>query len=407
MIVKEHLELGHLGSRKIYDYIINSYFIVDKRILKELIETIIKACILCVSAKNNNFRLNLGSHLLNDYKVGEIIALDYYEFSGIKSKTNFNSNYVLVILDVISAYITLYYTDKISSSFTIRSIMSYIGIHGRPSYIWTDNAQCFRSTSMVSFCKSEKMHLLTTSPQKSSTHGLIERKIYSIKLLVKILNEGDNLDKLMRFCPDAARILNSQPRSKSIEITPHLIQFLSKHRDLRITLDWVPIHAKDYDLDKLQFLQDKIDTELMAFRKNAIKTLEKQNAHRVSHKFRIGNLVLIKMFSLNKNKAKYSKIPYMILKVGRHVATCQNVLDKTVLHRNVMDIKKYNEYEFKNLPQEIKSVVQFFGPDYIYDLRNRAVQKPKVNKRVTRNTANIDMTEYDDSDSDEVTFVEI
>ena len=91
----------------------------------------------------------------------------------------------LVLVDATSKWLDVCIMSSITSSVTIEKLQSIFSVHGLPKVIVTDNGRSFVSDEFESFCSSNGIKHLTSSPYHPTTNGLAERGVQTFKHGVK------------------------------------------------------------------------------------------------------------------------------------------------------------------------------------------------------------------------------
>ena len=105
----------------------------------------------------------------------------------------------LVLVDATSKWLDICIMSFITSSVTIEKLQSIFSVHGLPKVIFTDNGRSFVSDKFESFCSSNGIKHLTSSPYHPATNGLAERGVQTFKHGVKRMANGNLQSKLSRF----------------------------------------------------------------------------------------------------------------------------------------------------------------------------------------------------------------
>ena len=202
------------------------------------------------------------------------------------------------------------------------------------------------------------------------------------------------------MCVSAANLLNNLPKYKDapIDFTPlNIYKFgIFKNLDKNLKYDKFLNHL-NLDAQQMEVFGDKMRKEVEKRRKKLLCELEKKNKYRISHKFKIGQLVLIKEFTMNKLKNKYHTNPYRIIKLSKYILTLQDPITKLQIIRHVKDCKLL-ALKTLNIPPEILSEVPLYTAEYLDNLKN--TPPPQVPTKRQLRPRNI-INDNDDDKSDE------
>ena len=402
IILKVHMENGHVGLDKAYKILIDSYFFLkNKKMVYERTRDVLSVCVACMSRKPNNKRYKIGSHADNTYKMGDVLAIDYLELEKSSSTTNFRTNAILVCTEMVSGATMLYFHTKISSEECVRSLMSYLISHNRPNFIWSDNASVFTSTTFKKFLNFYKIKRLNSSPQKSSSKGFIEVRIKILRFLSRLIRPTDELDDFPLLCVTAANLINNLPRDKnsSIDFTPLNIYKFGAFKNLDKDLKYDKfLNHLDLNMEQMTAFGEKMNKELDKRKKRILADLKKKNKNRIFHKFKIGSFALVKQFSNNKLKDKFLTNPYRIIKVNRYIITLIDPVTQLQLQRHVKDLKIIKLKDI-SIPDDILSEVPLYTAEYIETLRNTPLPS-NPSKRHLRPRKNAENKKEDDDSSE-------
>lgn len=83
----------------------------------------------------------------------------------------FLNKYFLVVLDAHSKWLEVFPTTNITSSFTIKALLSLIARFGIPSCIVSDNATNFTSSEFRSFLQKFNIRHVTSPPYFPQSNG--------------------------------------------------------------------------------------------------------------------------------------------------------------------------------------------------------------------------------------------
>ena len=408
-ILEIHSKNGHIGQEKTAK-ILNSKYIFTKTAsaIKEKIKNILSVCVACMTRKPNNQRYRIGSHISNEYKIGDVLALDYLELEKAATSTNFRTNAILVCTEIVSGHTTLYFHTKISAEECCRSLLTYMISNNKPIHLWTDNASVFTGATFSKFLKYFRINRLKSSPQHSSSRGKIENHIKILRFLVRLIRPNDSLEDFPLLCVSAANLLNNLPKDKDapVDFTPLNIYKFGIFRNMDKNLKYNDfLNHLDLNAQQMEVFGEKLRKEVEKRKKRLLNELEKKNKNRIHHKFKVGQLALVKEFSMNKLRDKYYKNPYRIIKVNKFILTLADPITKLQIIRHVKDCKIL---KLKNIdvPDEILSEVPIYSSEYIKNLNDTPPPQnpPKRQMRLRPRDYNpaIDDNESSDDDDDKI-----
>ena len=398
IILRIHSDRNHVGIKMTKSYLHKQYcFSKNKNKIDTRVAEIINICVNCRTNKANNFRTILGSHLNNEYKPHTIIAMDYIELEKRLSNTNYNINAVLVVTDVISGIVQTYFHTRQSSLEVIRSLISFFCSHFKPMVVWSDNGTPFTSKIFKSFLKSFNIVRLCSSPNRSSSHGHVERKIFLLRHVTKLLTPNDDIRQFPLLFSKAASILNNLPKSgqNDIDLTPYNIhKFFNFKKGKNIRWDALLDHL-NFDKDEVESFGNKLQSDLEKLRKKIKKELEIKNKNRLKHKFKVNDWVLVKNFKTNKMHQNFLDTPFKVLTVRKLLLTLIDPLTKLTVNRHVADCKLIKLKE-TNIPVKILEIEPLFSETYINNLRTAA---PEIHKKYNLRKNVRTKISYDESDT--------
>ena len=138
---------------------------------------------------------------LDSLAPGQVIHLDYLEY---------DSKHIFILKDQYSSWSKYYLTSDMSSQSAIRCLKDYFNIFGLPTKIVSDGGLSFRSGVFREFLESYHIIHHQTSAYWSSSAGLVERGVRSLKDVLKKVNGPINKELL-----DTIKLLNPEPIPQS------------------------------------------------------------------------------------------------------------------------------------------------------------------------------------------------
>ena len=87
----------------------------------------------------------------------------------------------LVIVDAFSKWLDVYATQSATTEVTLEKLKTSFAIHGIPERLVSDNGTCFTSSECRTFCESQRIIHTKLAPYHSSSSGLAERTVQTVK----------------------------------------------------------------------------------------------------------------------------------------------------------------------------------------------------------------------------------
>ena len=113
---------------------------------------------------------------LDSLSPGQILHLDYLEYEG---------KHIFILKDQYSGWSKFYLTSDMTSQSAIKSLKDYFNNFGLPHKIVSDSGPSFRSGVFKEFLQSHHILHHFTSSYRSSSAGLVERGVRSLKDVLK------------------------------------------------------------------------------------------------------------------------------------------------------------------------------------------------------------------------------
>ena len=88
---------------------------------------------------------------------------------------------------------------NITSSRTLEKLRQIFSIHGLPRKIVMDNGPSFTSNEFKRFVKANGINHVTSAPYHTSTNGLVERAIQTVKRGLRGIQGSPIQEKLSKF----------------------------------------------------------------------------------------------------------------------------------------------------------------------------------------------------------------
>ena len=392
LILKVHIELGHVGQEKILDYLNTYYCFLDKKVLTLDVAQIINACYLCGISKSTFYKPFLYESRY-DYKPFEIVQIDVMETTKFFNKSRrFPVQSILGIIDVSTKYISIHYLPSGGANEICTAMMSYLSAHPTPRKIHCDNATVFRSEKMKYLCSIFGIELMLSSPYRSRARALIENKFLEYREFSRrfhTLYPNLPYEVSYAFC---TRVLNSR-KIKNVPASP---EFLAHYQGNKL------FYANDFKTDLINQYKGKLvltdenglkeeDLEITEVYDNCIRILEeierkKREKHkkgRVKSTINKDDIVLRRNYGkTGKHQPSYFDPCVVTIKKGA-LLVLVSLISGIVHLRHHMDVKKLGKISENKLPRRIIEQYKLYNDQLIENLRKEGATKIS-DKRVTR-----------------------
>lgn len=290
------------------------------------IENIVKTCNNCASAARTPVKVPLASWS-SPTKPWERLHIDY--------AGPINGEYYFLLVDSYSKWPEIYPTTSITASKTVEILAEILARFGIPDAIVSDNGTQFTSEIFQSFCTSNGITHLRSSPFYPSSNGQAERFVDTFKRGIQKLKAEENIRK---YLPVFLQHYRSTPNSNVPNKLSPAEALLGK--PLKTVLDLLkPPQASSYHKD-----ENKIKQEQQYNQKHGVKAKQ----------FEPDDLVYVKIYNNNKWQWTSGKI------IERSGQVLYNVLldtqDRLVRsHANQLRLRISSEAEQCNqqLPSDI------------------------------------------------------
>lgn len=170
---------GHLGARKTVEKIReNLIWPSMDRDIKRLVDD----CQLCRQAKPNSSP-PLG--LLNSDRESQPLEKIFIDYLGPLPRTKKGNQYILVAIDGFSRFSWLIPSRNVTAGTTIAHLTNIFSLFGPPRQLVSDNAPAFRSAQFSSFCFTNGVKHITTTPYypKGSFAERVNRNLKSALII--------------------------------------------------------------------------------------------------------------------------------------------------------------------------------------------------------------------------------
>ncbi len=326
-----------------------TYYIKVKTELLESIKKVIKNCATCLqkgtTITEHNFRRNY------------VVQVDLLEFpSSLRKEERVDKiKAILVFCDVATQFLTVFMLEDTKKSDIQLGFAHYVSIHGQVEKFYSDNGRNIKNSDNEKFLNSIGSRFINSAPYRSASRGNIEGRVKIIQNLIRYYSAHKNSVRIKQaICATVNQINNF--KLMGLELSPYNLHHLSlynfdgkinKYDELfrpNFTYDKYSIQER-FDLAKTPFLKIYKKTKNKIIQKHE-KLLKKLNKHRYPHKFKIGDLCLIR--NDRKKKELYHKNKNVYdLDVWIVQATSKFLIDVVNL---------YTTEKFKLSPQQLKKI---------------------------------------------------
>jgi len=292
-----HVDLCHLGIKKIFKYMQDNFYWHS---MYETIQQCINQCVVCAKRKIDQTRTKetLLPRISNNFL--DQIVVDIAHMDKVAS----NKRYLVVIIDRFSKLVSLNAVSKQDEHTIFKCILhNWIYRFGKPSSILTDRGRQFQNAFMSSSLGQLQIKQEFSSPYQHQSNGLVERVIRTVRDMIATSLKGKCIEKnWYELLPRIEFSLNATTQD-STKFSPFEIVFGRK----------VNIHSAVGCHTKTR---DEIIAEA---RINSRMTAEKmktyQNSIRGERHFKEGEMVLVRVDPNKRNKNDFQyEGPYKIIR---------------------------------------------------------------------------------------------
>ncbi len=352
-----HGNHDHIRKIGLYNVINKNYFIENKALLKEKIDSLCNNCVLCLNNRLQIHNFKRGSTYKN-FIFGPSVGLiaDLLELpTNLKFGDKYRATNLLIMEDLFSHFISIFPQKDKTSSSLIHSLTFYFQIFGVPKYFLSDLGPIFDAANTRSFLSDLNIYQFDSSPYLSRVRGRIERKVKTVNQYIRdYMHSLNDKTKIINTCQTIAEIaysINTQPLPNSY-LTPQNLMLMSfknytnsfnEIRNNPLNLDFYKytiIPRTEFD-KKAKLLNNEIQSHQEKFRLFKEKQLLKINKHKKDHSFEINDFCLIRNYA-NKFSAYYLNHVYKCVKINKHTILLRNVLNNSLILRHVSQLKKLN-----------------------------------------------------------------
>uniref|UniRef100_A0A2S2NVX6 RNA-directed DNA polymerase n=1 Tax=Schizaphis graminum TaxID=13262 RepID=A0A2S2NVX6_SCHGA len=115
--------------------------------------------------------------------------------------------YILVMVDNLTKYVTLYAVPNTKSEPLIKSIQHFVKEYGLPGRLITDRGTCYTSGAFEDFCAAQGIKLVWTSSRHPQANGQVER-IHNV-VMAALMTMGGAGSEWAKMLPEVQRLLNN------------------------------------------------------------------------------------------------------------------------------------------------------------------------------------------------------
>ena len=147
LVHEMHLRIGHGGLFKTLSEIKKSFWWVRMR---KTIKNSIKCCDICQRTKYLNKTMSGRFLQIKAERPNQLVAVDYF---GPLPRSVGGAEYIFVMLDICTRYVSLYALKKATARATIGKVRDYFAKVGKPSRILSDHGTQFMSRLWQDFLR--------------------------------------------------------------------------------------------------------------------------------------------------------------------------------------------------------------------------------------------------------------
>ena len=341
MIAKAHLEFGHVGFKKIINYILYFFDITKRTVLVDRIKHYVDNCLGCILSKPNSITYEKGA-IFNDLKLdfASAISIDLMEFHQMdfKSPSTLKSGKVLVIVDHVTKYISTFLIKLGTDEEILRALVTWFSANRIPSVILSDNATAMKSAQVFRVAKSLGVRIMRSSPRNSKSRGRVENAIKKLRNQIRLLRVSLPEISPQILISIATPLVNSA-NFMDENFSPKL------QRDLCLFNRFPFLQNHDHVAESCHDIRRKLNKEIKKVREKHVnkqkQKLKRLNKGRVdSSSFTVGDFVVVKSYSSNKSHPLFSSELYVVKKVYGHSLLLNRLIDGFLTVRTFQQCKK-------------------------------------------------------------------
>lgn len=395
-ILKYHVLLGHLGKHKLVENIKDIYTIENLMNFGVILDNLIGSCMLCLASKTSYHKPFLWQSKYGT-RVGFSVSIDCIEFSKSVTRGNFYITGILLCLDNVSKYHSVYFLQNLTTSAVINAMLSYFSEHCIPKVILSDNASIFSAPAFKNLLRLFDIKQIVSSPFHSQSRGKVER---AVRIYREFSRRFSNLYPNMRielsyvFC---CKIVNHS-KITNVPASPHFLANYNTNNNVMLN-DYRQNILDDFSRDLIlseprNKEQIRLDatvaytTAMKLLEEIRIKTLAKNNKNKVHHKFKPFDVILVKDFARKtKHTDTYIYDPHIIIEIRGMVSICESLISGVVRTRHISHIKKIQSINDLEIPKDILLKNQIYSKELLELLQNKFNKnKNAIDKRITRSS---------------------
>jgi hypothetical protein len=349
-----HLTSNHAGYKTMIINLANYYH----PNLQKYCEKFAKTCLACILVNHPNRGSKLGVFPL-DTQPGQALYMDLMESIGTSS----GFDHILTIKCPISQYLMLLPMRSKRADEFCHLFINHIWPFFHPSLIYSDCAGFFTSElTMVTLTKL-RTRLIYSSAFASYSHGAIERTIKHVKLIFKKILTAEPSYNWTMMPAIASQIHNTTKIPKSGYSPAEILYGTDNHMSQNfLHKDFPKIHPflknkKEGLLQSHNQIQKIFEDNKDSIIKERDQRIEKLNKNRVLKPLEEGDIVFVKdqrklTGGSRPLQAYYHNSPFVVLSVGPSLAIVKQIKSNTVIKRQRIQLKRY-----ENLPEDFKKVL--------------------------------------------------
>lgn len=226
-------------------------------------------------------------------------------------KTSRGYEHIMVIVDSLTRFVTLYPLKSTNSSGIIRCLEDFVLKYGAPAVLVCDRGTCFTSHSFKQFCDEKGIQLVLNSPRHPQANGMVERVnrtlIPVIQAEMKAENKWDQCLKKVQW--DLNTSVNKTTRQ-----TPYKLLY-----GYNPTWENDPNIQDTYNTEEIELEKLRSDSRehILTNQERYKRQFDKKRY--VGHTYDVGEIVMIRSPAIATGKStklqdKY-KGPYVITEV--------------------------------------------------------------------------------------------
>lgn len=225
VLYKYHDELGHLGTEKTSQAILEHYWFPR---LREKVKCHIRNCLKCITYSPVSGKSEGLTHLIPKGNVP--FSTLHIDHLGPIDKKRLVKQHLLVTIDSFTKFVKLYPVKTTSSKEAINCLQQYFEHYSRPETIISDRGSCFTSAEFEEFLGQQgikHVKIATGSPQ---ANGQVERVNRTLTPLLAKLSDDSSGKYWYKIIADAEYALNNSVNRVTGE-TPSRLLFGVRQRD--------------------------------------------------------------------------------------------------------------------------------------------------------------------------------